>query len=132
METQTTLAKVYRSSSLVIMPLMLLICLVFKWHWLMIGLAMLASTAISSPATISLHLMMWLFRKRRVEQSFVWILLFALIPLLSLVTACFFDDYVPGKIWFLLLLGMLSGYVGILTHAISVAQFFNPEKNEGE
>jgi hypothetical protein len=130
METQTTLTKVYRSSSLVIMPLMLVICLVFKWHWLMIGLAMLASAAISSPATISLHLMMWLFRKRTVERSFVWILLFALIPLLSLITACFFVDYVPGKVWFLLLLGMLSGYVGILTHVISVAQFFNSKKDE--
>ena len=132
METQTTLTKVYRSSSLVIMPLILLICLIFKWHWLMIALAMLASIVISSPATISLHLLMWLFKKLNLERSFVWMLLFASIPILSLVVAYLFADFVPGKIWFLLLLGMLSGYVGVLTHAISVAQFFNSYQNEKE
>ena len=132
METQTTLTKVYRSSSLVIMPLMLLICLIFKWHWLMIALATLASIVISSPATISLHFLMWLFKKLNLERSFVWMLLFGSIPILSLVVAYLFADFVPGKIWFLLLLGMLSGYVGVLTHAISVAQFFNSDQNEKE
>lgn len=98
----------------------------------MIALAMLASIVISSPATISLHFLMWLFKKLNLERSFVWMLLFASIPILSLVVAYLFADFVPGKIWFLLLLGMLSGYVGVLTHAISVAQVFNTDQNEKE
>jgi hypothetical protein len=43
-----------------------------------------------------------------------------------------FAHYVPGKVWFLLPLGMLSGYVGIISHGISVAQLFNSDKNERE
>jgi hypothetical protein len=93
---------------------------------------MLASIAISSPATISLHFMTWLSRKINLERGYAWMILFASIPLLSLLAACLFAHYVPGKVWFLLPLGMLSGYVGILSHGISVAQLFNSDKNERE
>lgn len=98
----------------------------------MIAIAMLASIVISSPATILLHLVTWLTQKRAMERSFVWMVLFASIPLLSLTAAWLFADYVPGKVWFLLLLGMLSGYGGILSHGISVAQIFNSNQNERE
>ena len=124
--------KVYKSSSMVIMPLMLLICLVFKWPVFMIAVTMIVSIVLSSPATILLHLMMWLTQKRTIERSFAWMFLLASIPLLSFIIAWMFADYVPGKVWFLLLAGMLSGYVGILSHGISVAQLFNSDKNERE
>jgi hypothetical protein len=132
MKTQIILSKVYRSSSLVIVPLILLVCLMFKWHVYMITIAMVGSIVISSPATIALHFMMWLSQKRTLERGFLWMVLFASIPLLSLIVACLFADYVPGKVWFLLLLGMLSGYIGILSNGISVAQFFNSNKDERE
>jgi hypothetical protein len=132
MNTQNILLKVYRSSSLVIVPVMLLVCLLFKWPVLTTIAVALASIVISSPATVSLHLMVWLCRKLKVEKAFAWMVLLASIPLLSLIAACLFADYVPGKVWSLLLLGMLSGYVGILSHGICVAQFFNSCQNERE
>jgi F0F1-type ATP synthase assembly protein I len=98
----------------------------------MISVAMLASAVISSPAAICLHIMMWVSQKSNLEKGFVWMVLMASIPLLSLVIAWLFADYVPGKVWFLLLLGMLSGYVGILSHGLSVAQIFNSSQNERE
>lgn len=132
MKMQMVLTKVYRSSSLVILPVILLLCLICKWPSLMIMAAMLASIAISSPATFLLHFMMWLSHKLSLQRSFVWMLLFASIPVMSLVAACLFAAYVPGKVWFLLPLGILSGYVGILSHGFSIAQLFNSNQNERE
>lgn len=132
MEIKSILSKVYWSSSVVIVFVMLSLCLVFKWPMILISLAMLASIVISSPATIALHFIVWLSHKRTLERGFLWMVLFASIPLLSLIAACLFADYVPGKVWFLLLLGILSGYVGILSNGISVAQFFNSNKDERE
>jgi hypothetical protein len=96
----------------------------------MIVNAVLASIVISSPATISLQVFAWLFKKMRVEKSFMWMLLLASIPLTSLIIAWLFADFVPGKIGFILLLGMLSSYVGILAQGISVSQFFNSTEYE--
>ena len=59
-------------------------------------------------------------------------LLMAFIPLLALLAAWFFADYVPGKTGFLLCLGIVSGYVGVLSHGISVTKFFNAGENENE
>lgn len=129
---QRILTKVYKSSSLIIVPLIFLLCLVCNWPVLTIALAMLASIVISSPATVSLHLMIWLSQKMKLARSFAWMILFASIPLISLIDAWLFADYVPGKVWFLLLIGMASGYAGILSHGISVAQFFNPTQYESE
>ncbi|HWI90830.1 MAG TPA: hypothetical protein VNT20_06110 [Flavisolibacter sp.] len=129
---QTILKKVYKSSSMVIIPVMLLLCLICKWPVMMITAAMLASIAISSPATLLLHFMMWLSCKTNLQRGFAWMILFASIPVMSLVAACLFAAYVPGKVWFLLPLGILSGYVGILSHGFSIAQVFNSNENERE
>jgi hypothetical protein len=132
MDTKKTLSKVYRTSAIVIVSVMLLVCFICNWPLVMIGVVMLASLVISSPATISLHIMMWLSQKGNLEKGFAWMLLLASIPLLSFITAWLFADFVPGKVWFLLLLGMASGYAGILTYGISVSQFFNSNQNERE
>ena len=124
------LVKIYKVSSMVIMPIIVSLCLVCKWPLTMIVNAVLASIVISSPATISLQVFAWLFKKMRVEKSFMWMLLLASIPLTSLIIAWLFADFVPGKIGFLLLLGMLSSYVGILAQGISVSQFFNSTEYE--
>jgi hypothetical protein len=132
MKLNKILSKVYRTSSIVIVPVMLLVCLLCKWSVLMIIVAMLASIVISSPATISLHILAWLSERRKFERSFAWMVLLASIPLLSFVSAWLFADFVPGKVWSLLLLGIASGYVGILSHGISVTQIFNSNQNERE
>ena len=129
---EMVLTKVYRSSSMIIVPVLLSLCIICKWPVLMIVAAMLASIAISSPATVLLHFMMWLSHKINLQKGFIWMMLFAFIPVMSLVAALLFAAYVPGKVWFLLPLGMLSGYVGILSHGFSIAQLFNSDENERE
>lgn len=111
---------------------MLFACLVCKWPLEMIGVAVLASAIISSPGTIALQVLAWLFQKIDCEKSFAWMLLMAFIPPLAFITAWLFADFVPGKLWLVLLLSTGSGYVGILSHAISVTQFFNPTQYERE
>ena len=59
-------------------------------------------------------------------------MLLASIPLLSFIAAVLFADYVPSKVWFLVLFGMLSSYVAVLRHGISVTQLFNSTQNERE
>lgn len=132
MKGNRILTKVYSASATVIISVILLVCLFYKWHFIMIGTALLASIVLSSPATIALHVLLWLSRKIKFEGSFPWMLLMASIPLLSLLVAWLFADYVPGEIDFLLCLGIVSGYVGVLSHGISVTQFFNAGENENE
>jgi O-antigen/teichoic acid export membrane protein len=132
MKENRILTRVYSASAAVIISVILLVCLVYKWHFIMIGAALLASIVLSSPATLALHALIWLSRKIKFEGSFPWMLLMALIPLLALLVAWLFADYVPGEIGSLLFLGIVSGYVGVLSHGISVTQFFNASENENE
>jgi hypothetical protein len=125
MNKHQTLSKVFKMSSMIIVPIVLLACLVCKWPVTMIVIALLASIVISSPAMLSLQVFVWLFQKTTFERGFIWMFLLSSIPVLSLIVAWMFADFVPGKIWFVLLLGMLSGYVGLLTNGLSVSQFFN-------
>lgn len=132
MKENRILTRVYSVSAAVIISVVLLVCLFYKWHFIMIGVALLASIVLSSPATVALHALLWLSRKVKFEGSFPWMLLMASIPLLSLLVAWLFADYVPGETGFLLCLGVVSGYVGILSHGISVAQFFKTGENDSE
>jgi len=98
----------------------------------MVAVALLASLVISSPAMISLNLFVWLFQKIKLERGFAWMLLLSSIPVLSLCVAWLSADFVPGKTWFILLLGILSGYVGLAANFISVSQFFKSTQYERE
>lgn len=132
MKENRILTRVYSASAAVIISVILFVCLFYKWHFITIGVALLASIVLSSPATLALHILLYLSRKIKFVGSFPLMLLMAAIPLLSLLAAWLFAEYVPGEIGFLLCLGIVSGYVGILSHGISVAQFFNPRQNENE
>jgi hypothetical protein len=132
MNIHSILSKVYRSSAAIIISTIVLACFVCKWSLATTIVAVLASIAISSPSTISLHLLFLLTEKIRVKKGFVWIVLLASIPVSSFIAALLFADYVPGKVWTLLLLGMLSGYAGILMNGISVSETFNSSENETE
>jgi FtsH-binding integral membrane protein len=132
MKTNSILTKVYSASAMVIVSVLLLACLIYKWPLLMVAIAMLASIVLSAPALVSLQLVLWLSQKIKLERGFVWMVLMAFIPLLALLLAWLFADYVPGKTGFLMLLGMASGYVAVLSYGISIAQFFNPNGYEKE
>jgi hypothetical protein len=132
MKFHRILSKVYSLSTVVVVSIIMLACFVCKWSLLMTASAVLASTIISSPPAISLHLLFLLAQKIRMEKSFVWMVLLASIPVSSLIIGWLFADSVPGKLWFLLLLGMLSGYAAILMNSISVSQSFNSFDNERE
>jgi len=132
MKKDKVLIRVYGASVLVIASIVVLTCIVCQWPLFMIGVAVLASIVLGSPATVSLQLLLWLSQKIKLERGFVWMILMASIPLLALLVAWLTADYVPGRTGFLLLLGIASGYVGILSHGLSVAQFFNSERYEKE
>jgi hypothetical protein len=132
MKINNILSKVYRSSAAIIVSTIVLACFVCKWPLATTVVAVLASFVISSPSTISLHLLFLLTGKIRMKKGFVWMVLLASIPVSSFIAALLFADYVPGKVWILLLLGILSGYAGILMNGISVSEFFNPSENENE
>jgi hypothetical protein len=132
MKSHTILSKVYRSSSAIIISTIVFACLVCKWPLAMTIAAVLASIVISCPSTISLHLMFLLAQKIRIPKAFFWMVLFASIPVTSFITALLFAEFVPGKVWFLLLLGILSGYAGILTNGITLSQSCNSSEYDSE
>ena len=132
MKENRILTRVYVVSAVVITSAVLLICLFCKWHFAMIGIALLASIVLSSPATIALQILLWLSHKIKFEGSFSWMLLLSSIPVLALLVAWLFADYVPGRTGALFFLGLVSGYVGILSHGISVTQIFNALQNEND
>ena len=110
------------------MPILFIVictCLLFEWPLGMIALALFTSIVLASPALISLQIVIWLCQGINFENTFMWMLLLSFIPLLSLAAACMFSDFVPGKVWFLLLLGMLSSYIALGKHAVIVSQLFN-------
>jgi hypothetical protein len=132
MKIDNILSKVYRSSAAIIVSAIVLACLIFKWSLVTTVTAVLVSIVISSPPTISLHLLFLLAQKIRLERGLVWVVLLASIPVSSFIVAWLFADFVPGKVWFLLQLCMLSGYAGVLINGISVSQFFNSSDYEKE
>ena len=132
MNKQIILSKVYSASSAVIVLVMLTTCMLFKWSPLMSTLTVLASLVISSPALFSLQILLWLSERIQFQKGFAWMLLLALIPPLALISGWLMADFVPGETWVLLLLGIFSGYVGILTHSISVTQFLKSGEHERE
>jgi hypothetical protein len=132
MKIHTILSKVYCSSAAIIVLTIVLACLVCKWPVAMTIAAVLASLVISSPSTVSIHLMFLLAQKIRIRKAFFWMVLFASIPVTSFITALLFAEFVPGKVWFLLLLGILSGYAGILINGITLSQSFNSSEYDSE
>ena len=132
MKTNQILTKVYRASAMVIASVLLLACIIYKWPVMMIAIAMLASIVLSAPAMLSLQLLLWITQKVKLERGFIWMVLMAFIPLLALLVARLFADYVPGKTGFVMLLVMASGYSAILSCGISIAQFFKPDGYEKE
>jgi hypothetical protein len=132
MKIHNVLSKVYSLSAVVVISTIILACFVYQWPLQMTIAAILACIVISSPPAISLHLLFLLAQKIRIEKNFVWMVLLASVPVSSFIAAWLSADFFPGKLSFLLLLGMLSGYAGILMNSISVSQFFNSTKHERE
>src|SRR5690242_95309 len=106
METNQILTRVYSASAIVIASVLLLACIVYKWPLWMIAIAMLSSIVLSAPAMVSLQLLLWISQNVKLEKSFIWMVLMAFIPLLALLVAWLFADYVPGKTGFLMVLGI--------------------------
>ena len=124
METQQILGKVYRISSVIIATCLFLICWFFGWETEMIIMVLAYSLVISAPAVISLNAICWVLRRMHLSLAFAWMLLLAMIPLLVLVPAMLLVNALPGDTIFLVLLGMLSAYAGILGNGESIAQLF--------
>jgi len=132
MDLNKILSKIYKASSIVIGVIVLSTCILCKWPLITVVIALLASIVISSPALISLQILVWLFQRIKFGWAFLRMPLFSLIPLLSFIVALLFAGFVPGKIWFVLLIGILSGYTGLFKIGISISQFFNSSQNERE
>jgi hypothetical protein len=91
----------------------------------MILFAMAACMVISSAGTLSLQINLWLFQRTRFAVGFMWMLILASIPLISLMVASFSAAFVPGRTWLILLLATMSGYFGLFANSLSVSKLFN-------
>jgi len=124
MKGNKILLKVNKASLSLIIITVLSSCLLFQRPLLITVLTVFATSVISVPALISLQMVIWLQQWINFERTIIWMLLFPIIPLVSLIAAGLLVDFVPGKIGLIILLGMFSSYLGITKYAASVSKLF--------
>jgi hypothetical protein len=130
MEKHKILARIYWSTSILVMMLVMISCLVFNWKSSMMLSALTACLVISAPAVIMVNAIHWILQRVVVETAFAWIILLSSIPLLVIVPAILFADELPGDVFFLVVLGLISSYAGLFGHGLSITKLFKPENNE--
>ena len=118
------LLRVYALSAIFISIMMFCLCLLLNWTMQTTVYSIMASLLISTPALVIVNAFWWLIKNITMSLSFVWILMLSCIPLMVAIPAFVLADNLPGDAVFLMVLGMLSCYVGILSHAGSIAVLF--------
>jgi hypothetical protein len=124
MKINFVLAKIYWLASAVASASILVICLLFKWNTSMMLVSMIACLVISAPSVIAVNAMCWLLKRFQLAVSFLWVIILSSIPVLAMIPAFIFCDELPGDVIFLLGLGMISCYAGILRHGQHLTQLF--------
>jgi hypothetical protein len=132
MKTNQILLKVYLFSNLMVGSVLLFICLLLGYELKMILVALAGTLVISAPAVLMLHGMFWLLQRLRIAGIAAWILLLASIPLVASVPAYLFVSAIPGDLLVLTGLGMISGYAGLFSQALSISELFNSIQYETE
>ena len=132
MKINSVLYKVYATSSSIVCSVLLFICVVLGYDWILIASILLLALVMSAPPVILLHLVFFIIQKIRLTKIAAWIALLAAIPLLSLVPALMFDAIIPGDTIVLVALGMLSSYGGVLIQGISISELINDSVYETE
>lgn len=129
MNKYKVLAKLYLSTNMTITIIVLATCLVFNWNINMMFAALNACFVMSIPAVILVSSIHWILKRIEVEISFAWILLLSFIPLFIVVPAILFVDQLPGDVFYLVVLGVVSSYTGLLGQGISITKLFKSDKN---
>lgn len=130
MEKHKVLAKIYWSTSIMVMMVIMIICQVFNWGSSMMLTALTACLVMSAPAVIMVNAIHWILKRIVVEVAFAWILLLSSIPLLVAIPAILLADELPGDVSFLIVMGIISSYAGLLGHGLSITKLFKSENNE--
>lgn len=130
MNASRILSKVYWSSSAIISAAMLMACVVFEWDRERTIYTMMASLLLSAPALVSVNTFYWLLKKISLSTGFVWMVMMASVPVMVAIPALVFVNEIPGDSIFLLALGVLSCYAGILGQGNSIARLFESIRHQ--
>ena len=130
MNTYRILSRVYWSSSALISAVMLLACVVFEWDRERTIYTMMASLLLGAPSLVSVNTFYWLLKKISISTGFVWMVMMASVPVLVAIPALVFVNEIPGDGVFLLALGVLSCYAGILSQGYSIALLFESIRHQ--
>jgi len=116
--------KVYCASATVVGSLLLCLCIILGYDLRLILLEGAISLALSLPSFMALQLVFMLLHSYRFPASLAWILVLALVPLLSVPTAFFLAGDMPGKVPVLAGMALAGSYAGLLFHGISINRSF--------
>ena len=131
MKKQVILSKVFWLSNALVISVVLLLCLLYGWDMDSMLYALLVSFTITAPAVLSLQVFFWLKKHVRFQTSVFWMVLLSSIPLLAIVPAYLLREPLPGDLLFLLVLGMIGSYTGIISHAEPIARLIGKDE-EGQ
>ncbi|HEY0354850.1 MAG TPA: hypothetical protein VGC29_01520, partial [Flavisolibacter sp.] len=107
-----------------------LACVVFEWDRERTIYTMMASLLLSAPALVSVNTFYWLLKKISLSTGFVWMVMMASVPVMVAIPALVFVNEIPGDSIFLLALGVLSCYAGILGQGNSIARLFESIRHQ--
>ena len=125
-----TFSRIYMSTTIFMMVPVLITCAVLNWQLHLVWNAISVVMVMAIPVLVVLHLLYELGKRVAFHLPAVWILLLASVPVSSFPPALFFADELPGDVWPLTFLGMAATYSGILLHAYSIQQLFQPENQK--
>lgn len=126
------LLRMYASSTAVITIIIMVACWLLKWPSTLTLMVFFACLVFSFPFVLALHFLFLLASRIRLSAIFFWMVLLAAIPVLVFIPAEFFEPLLPGRLSFLILLGMVSAYVAVVANGKILAHFFNSDEYEKE
>ncbi|HUQ66587.1 MAG TPA: hypothetical protein VM101_10545 [Flavitalea sp.] len=117
--------KIYLGAALPVAGILFFICLMLGYDSHMILFELLTSLLLALPAIASVFFSLLLIRMLQLNKIAGWMLIFTILPIVSILPALQLSEAVPGDIILITSLSTASGYAGILSNGISISELFN-------
>jgi hypothetical protein len=125
MKQGTIFLKIYLGAVLPVAAILVFICLMLGYDSHLILLEVRTSLLLAIPAIASVLISLLLTKMLQLNKIAGWMLLFTILPLVSILPGLQLSEAVPGDTILVTALSTASGYAGILSNGISISELFN-------
>ena len=125
---EAILFRVYTKATLLISVIFFSFFIYFEWSAAQFVRVAVACLSFVLPVILFLHLLFTLKKFFAGAHLLCWLILFASLPFMVMLSALLWETTLPGNTWFLLISGLLISYIAILSSGLQIAGIF---KNNG-